>query len=91
MLIKAAINGTSAAYEAVGASAAQTTVVRAAALEASAESFQLVYKVAVAFGGLAVLVACTTRSIDVNKKNASRAAILENERKDVEPDEKIAV
>ena len=78
-LVKATANGTVAAYESVGATTPVIAAVQAAVKETNAESFQLVYKVAVAFGGLAVLIATTTKSIDVKKKSDERAVQLENE------------
>ncbi len=78
-LVAATANGTAAAYEAAGATVPVMTEVIAAVKESYAESFQLVYKVAVAFGGLAVLVATTCKNIDVEKKSNERAVRLENE------------
>jgi hypothetical protein len=79
-LLKAAANGTAAAYAAVPGINNQTILAsRGAIKQANAESFQLVYKVAVAFGGLALLTALTTRNIPKSKKTSQRAVMLENE------------
>ncbi|KAL4926336.1 fungal trichothecene efflux pump [Aspergillus undulatus] len=84
-LLTAAETNTDAAYREVAGITDQ--VVRAvsdAVKGASAESYQLVYEVAVAFGGLAIIIAFTTRDIDKKKKTSERAVRLENEGKTVQ-------
>ena len=79
-LLAAATKGTAAAYHAVPGISNQTIVATGAAVKESyAESFQLVYEVAVAFGGLALLCALTTRNIPKSKKTSERPIHLENE------------
>jgi flavin-binding protein dodecin len=79
-LLTAATNGTAAAYQAVpGINSGTILATQGAIKQANAESFQLVYKVAIAFGGLAVLCALTTRNIPKSKKTNARAVALENE------------
>lgn len=89
-LTKAAANNTVAAYRQVGASPNTIAAVQLAVKEANVQSFSLVFKVAIAFGGLGMIGAMCTRSVDVHKKNNDRAAIVENEKKD-EPLEKSVV
>lgn len=79
-LTAAAINGTTAAYSKIGASSVTISAARLAIKEANVQSFSLVFKVAIAFGGLAIIGALCTRSVDVHKKNNNRAAIVENEK-----------
>ncbi|KAL3430347.1 fungal trichothecene efflux pump [Aspergillus tetrazonus] len=79
-LLTAAESNTEAAYQAVPGITDQVIhAVQRAVKRASAESYQMVYEVAVAFGGLAILVALTTRDIDKKKKTAETAVQLENE------------
>ncbi|KAL4812519.1 fungal trichothecene efflux pump [Aspergillus spinulosporus] len=79
-LLTAAESNTEAAYQAVPGITDQVIhAVQEAIKKASAESYQMVYEVAVAFGGLAILVALTTRDIDKKKKTAETAVQLENE------------
>ncbi|KAL4738812.1 fungal trichothecene efflux pump [Aspergillus similis] len=79
-LLAAAESNTEAAYQAVPGITDQVIyAVQEAVKRASAESYQMVYKVAVAFGGLAILVAFTTRDIDKKKKTSETAVQLENE------------
>ncbi|RDW65636.1 uncharacterized protein DSM5745_09375 [Aspergillus mulundensis] len=79
-LLAAATINTQAAYEGVPSTTDQVIdAVQQAVKVASAESYQLVYEVAVAFGGLAILVALTTRDIDKEKKTNETAVQLENE------------
>ncbi|KAL4985906.1 fungal trichothecene efflux pump [Aspergillus falconensis] len=79
-LLTAAENNTDAAYRAVpGITEPVIYSVQEAIKGASAESYQMVYEVAVAFGGLAILVALTTRDIDKKKKTSETAVQLENE------------
>lgn len=79
-LLTAAESNTDAAYQAVpGITDKVIHAVQEAVKRASAESYQMVYEVAVAFGGLAILVALTTRDIDKKKKTAETAVQLENE------------
>ncbi|KAL4758054.1 fungal trichothecene efflux pump [Aspergillus foveolatus] len=79
-LLTAAESNTVAAYQAVPGITDQVIhAVQEAVKRASAESYQMVYEVAVAFGGLAILVAFTTRDIDKKKKTAETAVQLENE------------
>ena len=80
-LLGAARNNTAAAYRQVGASASTIAAVQLAVKESNVQSFALVFKVAIAFGGLGILGALCTRSVDVNKKNNSRAALVENEKR----------
>jgi hypothetical protein len=85
-LLKAAANGTAPAYAAVVGINNQTILAaRGGVKQANAESFQLVYKVAVAFGGVALLIAFTTRNIPKSKKTNERAVRLENEHDDTRP------
>jgi hypothetical protein len=79
-LVAAAQTNTQAAYQSIpGITDQVIQTVSAAAKVVSAESYQLVYEVAVAFGGLAILVALTTRDIDKRKKTGECAVQLEND------------
>ncbi|KAL3444206.1 fungal trichothecene efflux pump [Aspergillus insuetus] len=79
-LLAAAQTNTQAAYQSIpGITDQVIQTVSAAAKVVSAESYQLVYEVAVAFGGLAILVALTTRDIDKRKKTSECAVRLEND------------
>ncbi|KAL3486861.1 fungal trichothecene efflux pump [Aspergillus germanicus] len=79
-LLAAAQANTEAAYLSIpGITDQVIQTVSAAAKVVSAESYQLVYEVAVAFGGLAILVALTTRDIDKRKKTGECAVQLEND------------
>ncbi|KAL4937888.1 hypothetical protein BDV06DRAFT_226516 [Aspergillus oleicola] len=81
-LLTAAETSTEAAYQQVAGITDQViSAVSYAVKVASAESYQLVYEVAVAFGGLAIIIALTTRDIDKKKKTSERAVRLENEGK----------
>ncbi|KAL2851402.1 fungal trichothecene efflux pump [Aspergillus pseudodeflectus] len=79
-LLAAAQTNTEAAYQSVaGITDRSIQAVSEASKVVSAESYQLVYEVAVAFGGLAILVALTTRDIDKRKKTSACAVQLEND------------
>jgi hypothetical protein len=79
-LLTAAQINTEAAYQSVaGITDRSIQAVSEASKVVSAESYQLVYEVAVAFGGLAILVALTTRDIDKRKKTSACAVQLEND------------
>ncbi|KAL3469643.1 fungal trichothecene efflux pump [Aspergillus californicus] len=80
-LLGAVEAGTDAAYQSVpGITDQVMDAVKAAVKVVSAESYQLVYEVAVAFGGLAIIIALTTRDIDKKKKTSECAVQLENGR-----------
>lgn len=79
-IVAAARNATMAAYEEIGASSSVVTAVRAALRETNAQSFQRVFQIAVAFGGLTVLIAMTTKTIPKRLKNRDVSAMLETER-----------
>ncbi|KAL4868291.1 hypothetical protein BDV12DRAFT_185977 [Aspergillus spectabilis] len=79
-LLVATETNTVAAYQSVpGIADRAIQAVQAAVKGASAESYQLVYEVAVTFGGLAIITALTTRDIDKRKKTGETAVQLENE------------
>lgn len=85
-LIKAAKVNTATAYKSVpGITPEIIAKAGFAAKLAWVDSFKLVWYVALAFGGLSILAACCTRSIDPKQMNSHRAVILENE-KAPEPD-----
>ncbi|PGH14383.1 hypothetical protein AJ80_05973 [Polytolypa hystricis UAMH7299] len=79
-LLAAASNGTAAAFQSVERITEQTiNAVQYAVKESHAESFQLVYLVAIAFGCVATLTGLTTRNIPKSKKTNEKAVHLENE------------
>ncbi|KAL2758524.1 hypothetical protein ACRALDRAFT_1075086 [Sodiomyces alcalophilus JCM 7366] len=79
-LITAAATNTAAALESIsGVTEATVQAVLDAVKQSHAESFKLVYLVAIAFGGTATLTALTTRNIPKSKKTAEKAVRLENE------------
>jgi len=53
------------------------------------DSFRLVFHVAIAFGGLGMIAALCTRSVDVRKKSNDRAVRLENEKSVLGDKEKV--
>jgi len=80
-LIAAAKLNTAAAYKKVpGITPEIIAKAGFAAKLAWVDSFKLVWYVALGFGGLSILAACCTRSIDPKQMNNSRAVILENEK-----------
>lgn len=81
-LIAAAKLNTAAAYAKVpGITPEVIAKAGFAAKLAWVDSFKLVWYVALAFGGLSIIAACCTRSIDPKQMNNSRAVVLENEKK----------
>ncbi|KAK5689494.1 hypothetical protein LTR97_012834 [Elasticomyces elasticus] len=93
-LAKAAALNTAAAWKAAmtlpGVTAAAVLDARMATKLSYAQAFRLVYLVAVAFGGIAIVCAAFTKSIDKNKKTMERAVRMENE-VSLEPPEKTMV
>lgn len=79
-LLKAAGTNTLVAYQNAGVSSDTIVAVQNAVKHANVQSFSLVFQVAIAFGGLGILGALCTRSVDVGKKNNDRAAVVENEK-----------
>ncbi|KAL4919159.1 fungal trichothecene efflux pump [Aspergillus aurantiobrunneus] len=79
-LLEAAASNTEAAYREVPGITDQVIhAVQEAVKRANAEAYQRVYEVAVVFGGLAILIALTTRDIDKKKKTSDCAVQLEND------------
>jgi len=89
-LIKAATLNTAAAYKAAlnlpGVTAAAITQSQLAVKLSYVQAFRLVYLVAVAFGGIAIISAACTRSIPKEKKTMERAVRMENEVSTVLPE-----
>lgn len=78
-LLAAAKTNTEAVYQEVAGMTEQVIeAVQAAIKNVSAESYQRVYEIAVVFGGIAILIALTTRDIDKRKKTRETAVQLEN-------------
>lgn len=80
-LLKAAANGTAAAYQAVpditnSTIAAVTTAVK----ESNAQGYKLVYLVAIAFGAVAIASAISVRGISDSQRTKEVAAHLENDK-----------
>lgn len=48
--------------------------------EANVKSFSMVFYVAIAFGGIGIAAALSTKSVDLKKKGNQRAVVLENEK-----------
>ncbi|KAK3114960.1 hypothetical protein LTR53_006186 [Teratosphaeriaceae sp. CCFEE 6253] len=82
-LAKAAALNTAAAYKAAlglpGVTAAAVAQAQLAAKLSYVQGFRLVYLIAVAFGGIAIICAAFTRSIPKEKKTMERAVRMENE------------
>jgi hypothetical protein len=84
-LIKASATNTAAAYNKVpGITENVIAACRLAVKYAYTDAFSLVYQVAIAFGGLGIMAALCTRTVDVRKKSNDRAVVLENEKKVLE-------
>lgn len=89
-LITAAATNTEEAFAAVrGATPELVDAALHATKLAHAESFRLVYLIAIGFGGLATVCAFCTVSTDESRKNSSRAVVLKNEARERQADEKI--
>ena len=83
LLMKAAANGTAAAYAAVpGINYEIGNATVRAVQDANISSFKLVYLVAIAFGCAAIAVALLQKGIDPAVKTNHRAVLLENEDKE---------
>lgn len=79
-LLQAASGNTETTYTDIpGISNATILAISEAVKQVNARSFQLVYLVAVAFGGVCLITAFFTRNIPKNKKTKERAVVLENE------------
>ncbi|OAL37167.1 hypothetical protein AYO20_03645 [Fonsecaea nubica] len=79
-LLAAAIKNTEAAYEAVpGITANIISACQLAVKYAYVDAFSLTYKVAIAFGGAAIIASLCTRNVEQKKKSNDRAVRLENE------------
>lgn len=82
LLRKAALN-TAAAYESLLSLSGMTPQAiedtRNAVKAAYVDSFKLVYLVAIAFGGIAIICASFTKNIPKEKKTSTRAVKMENE------------
>ena len=80
-LITAAGTNTAAAYAKVpGITNSTVAAVQLAVKEANAESYKLVYYVAIAFGVVAIASAFSTKSVDDKSRSNETAARLENEK-----------
>jgi hypothetical protein len=89
-LITAAATNTEAAFSAVrGATPELVDAALYATKLAHAESFRLVYLIAIGFGGLATICAFCTVSTDESRKNSNRAVVLKNEVRERKGEEKI--
>lgn len=79
-LIAAAATNTLAAYQAVkGVTPDLVNLAGLATKLAYVEAFELVYLVAIGFGGLATIAAFCTVSTDPKTKSSQRAVIMKNE------------
>lgn len=82
LLQKAALN-TAAAYQSLldlsGMTPQAVADTKNAVKAAYVDSFKLVYLVAIAFGGIAIICASLTRNIPKEKKTSRRAVKMENE------------
>ena len=80
-LLKAAALNTAAAYKAVPGITPQIVAGAQLAVKLSyVQAFKMVYLVALAFGGVAIISAFFTRSIPLEKKTKQRAVKMENEK-----------
>jgi len=80
-LLSAAALNTATAYKAVpGITPEVITAAQTAVKLAYVQAFKLVYLIALAFGGLAVISAFFTKSIPEEKKTMKRAVRMENEK-----------
>lgn len=79
-LLIAAHNNTAAAYGAVeGVTNSTISAVTSAVLQSNVVSYQIVYLVAIAFGGIAIAASLSTKSIEKSQRSTETAAKLENE------------
>jgi hypothetical protein len=89
-LLKASATNTAAAYaKVVGITPEVITAAQMAVKVSYVNSFRLVFHVALAFGGVAMIAALCTRSVDLKKKTNHRAVRLENEKSVLGDGEKI--
>lgn len=91
-MLKASVTNTAAAYSKVAGITPEVIAAAQMAVKVSyVESFRLVLHVALAFGGVAIIAALCTRSVDLKKKTNHRAVRLENERFVLGDGEKVVV
>ena len=89
-MLKASATNTAAAYaKVVGITPEVITAAQMAVKVAYVTSFRLVFHVALAFGGVAMIAALCTRSVDLKKKTNHRAVRLENEKSVLGDGEKV--
>jgi hypothetical protein len=80
-LLKAATANTAAAYKAVPGISNQTiAATQLAVKEAHIKAYSLIYLVAIAFGGIAIMSALSVKSIDESQRSKDVAAHLENDK-----------
>ena len=88
-LLAAAEVNTDSAYATVPGITDDVTAASQMAVKLSyVEAFKLVYLVSLAFGGLAIIAAFSTRSTDSKRKTNERAVVLKNEATALEDSDK---